>query len=162
MKKEPRFLRTQKPGWARRIAPCHTVTGYRLVLGPVSVRGRYGAPLIWPQRPAAGSVSARGSRQKPAFAWCYPPLLLPPCPGVRVRKSDRARSLYPDFPHPTTLFRVGARLSGTVCACGGEGTGLQGRVLARRGCGTRDRPWTHYRKLAKPRDAKPQSRLDRN
>ena len=58
-------------------------------------------------------------------------MLLAPCPGVRVQKSDRARALYPDFPCFTTLFRAGSRLPGTVCGCGGEGAGLSGLVFAR-------------------------------
>jgi len=76
LKKEPRFLLGTETG----VGTAHSALLHGhlqgLTLGPVSVAPDTGSPLIWPLRPAAGSVSARWTRQKPAFAWRYPPLLL--------------------------------------------------------------------------------------
>ena len=162
LKREPRvLLDTETGAGTARFAPPCTATKRELHFTTSAHRSGPRSTAIWRQTPAAGQGPRQQAGRKYVSAWRHPPFSVCAVPTLRPEGS-RARSLYPDFPYSTTLFRAGARLSGTVCACGGEGAGLQGRVLARRGRGTRDRPWTHYRKLAKPRDAKSQSRLDRN
>jgi len=82
-KREPRFLREQKPGLARRgLRPCVRLPSLKPCFDPVSC-GRYGVYyFIWLRKPVTAEVSARRTRRKRAFrAWLTPSF-------TRLRRAD--------------------------------------------------------------------------
>jgi len=74
LKKEPRFLLGTETG----VGTAHSALlhGHRLrdqAFDPVPGGTDTGSAVIWRQTPAAGQAPVRWTRQKPAFAWRYPP-----------------------------------------------------------------------------------------
>ena len=86
LKREPRFLRIQKPGLARRDSrPSYTATCASCFWTPYQFAPDTGSTAIWLRKPAAGRVSARRAWSKADAAWLIPPL--PALPGS-LRRAD--------------------------------------------------------------------------